>query len=562
MQAQGVAASLETLLPNVGHDDHIDMGRIRIERRSHKKLLPPSIRNMASSSRAKSGVSMSQENVPSKFDPLPFQSQYFKSSTILKMVPVFRRHQEMFVEKTPAVPREKPLIIHSERYQYNDPLRPGFERLGQRERLMVEREYLHRLKLQKLARETLPHRETRELLMGGHRASFNERFDIRDELRRLKAIVLPDNARELYHGKGISLPANHSSIKPRHRMPPPLPVVSPEVEDQMAAEAALYRHSKTSLDGLKSKPFKKLKNAKSKNDHQGRAQTMPPAHDLPNSILSRRSTESNLITLPEDSAPLDLSRSPLGDAEGDYVRAMSTETMQASIAPRAESEMDIIIPPDSATSNTKPLKSHTPIKAPTPNPLKAADLSLYDISRSKMKADFQKLDTDDDGHLMYQQVESLFSPSLLTAQKKYLKQIYDITSASTFFGVDEFVTIKCLCIEVANLDHELLLKGYEDLKFPSLNTTIIQYTELFQQVDRSAKGKIVLESLEEILCSALQREKESIEYGLSLLKDVLNISGNDINKVKFIAGIPYFLILATLVKPTDTEGANDENATE
>ena len=43
-------------------------------------------------------------------------------------------------------------------------------------------------------------------------------------MRRLKAIVLPVNARELYHGKGITLPATHSSIKPRQRMPPPLPI--------------------------------------------------------------------------------------------------------------------------------------------------------------------------------------------------------------------------------------------------------------------------------------------------------------------------------------------------
>jgi len=47
---------------------------------------------------------------------------------------------------------------------------------------------------------------------------------VRDELRRLKAIVLPMNARELYHGKGITLPPTHSSIKPRKFMPPPLPV--------------------------------------------------------------------------------------------------------------------------------------------------------------------------------------------------------------------------------------------------------------------------------------------------------------------------------------------------
>ena len=43
--------------------------------------------------------------------------------------------------------------------------------------MMAEREYLHRLKQQKLARETLPHRESKDLLMGGQRASFNERLE-------------------------------------------------------------------------------------------------------------------------------------------------------------------------------------------------------------------------------------------------------------------------------------------------------------------------------------------------------------------------------------------------
>ena len=150
--------------------------------------------------------------------------------------------------------------------------------------------------------------------------------------------------------------------------------------------------------------------------------------------------------------------------------------------------------------------------------LQAADLSLYDISEHEMKAVFQKLDTDEDGHLLYQQVEPEFPKSLAPAQKKYLKQvtyihfclikqianslfyciigwkvlfyyillssnvsnsllqIYDITSASTFFGVKEFVTIKCLCEEVAKLDHELMLKGFAALNYASLTTTVIQYT--------------------------------------------------------------------------------------
>ena len=38
-----LAASIEALLPSASDDDHIDMGRIRIERRSHKQLLPPSV---------------------------------------------------------------------------------------------------------------------------------------------------------------------------------------------------------------------------------------------------------------------------------------------------------------------------------------------------------------------------------------------------------------------------------------------------------------------------------------------------------------------------------------
>ena len=36
--------ALESLLPDsAGEDEHIDMGRIRIERKSHKALLPPSV---------------------------------------------------------------------------------------------------------------------------------------------------------------------------------------------------------------------------------------------------------------------------------------------------------------------------------------------------------------------------------------------------------------------------------------------------------------------------------------------------------------------------------------
>ncbi|KAF6024964.1 hypothetical protein EB796_016724 [Bugula neritina] len=326
----------------------------------------------------------------------------------------------------------------------------------------------------------------------------------------------------------------------------------------------MYRHSKTSLDGLQTrKTLKKTKDVKSVFDNQvrtgpltGRMESVPHS-----AALSRRSTESNFMNLPGDGDCLpDLPRTPAMESEGDFLRSTSRE--QHSSMQRVESEMDIIIPPENEnTSTAKSAKVRTPIKAPTPNPLKtcdlsAADLTLYHIKEEEMKAMFQKLDTDDDGHLMYQQVEPQFPQSLQPNQKKYLKQIYDITSASTYFGVKEFVTIKCLCDEVSKLDHQLMLRGFEKLDFPNLTTSVIQYTELFQQVDRASKGKITLDSLRDIICTALQKDKDHLEYGLSQLSDVLNLGDNDsVNKVKFIAGIPYYLTVASLEKP---ETGNEE----
>ena len=64
----------------------------------------------------------------------------------------------------------------------------------------------------------------------------------------------------------------------------------------------------------------------------------------------------------------------------------------------------------------------------------AADLSLYQISEQDMKTVFQKLDTDSDGHLMYQQVEPQFPSNLNKHQKRYLKQVDYVGNS-----------LKCIC---------------------------------------------------------------------------------------------------------------------
>lgn len=51
-------------------------------------------------------------------------------------------------------------------------------RLSQRERLQAELEYMERLRGIKRRREVLPHRAQLDLLMGGKKVEFNERYSL------------------------------------------------------------------------------------------------------------------------------------------------------------------------------------------------------------------------------------------------------------------------------------------------------------------------------------------------------------------------------------------------
>jgi len=67
-----------------------------------------------------------------------------------------------------------------------------------------------------------------------------------------------------------------------------------------------------------------------------------------------------------------------------------------------------------------------------------------------MKEKFVKLDTDADGHLMYQQVAPDFSKSLVPSQKKYLKQVRAVWLS---FRLDPNTDISCIipCRLLANI---------------------------------------------------------------------------------------------------------------
>lgn len=85
---------------------------------------------------------------------------------------------------------------------------------------------MERLKALRRRRDMLPHRESLNFLMGGHKISLSERlvslfssemviyplhlclsffrFDVMRELNQLKCVVLPSKAKDLYVGRGFS----------------------------------------------------------------------------------------------------------------------------------------------------------------------------------------------------------------------------------------------------------------------------------------------------------------------------------------------------------------------
>ncbi|XP_013417082.1 uncharacterized protein LOC106178443 isoform X5 [Lingula anatina] len=488
-----------------------------------------------------------EDNRPKEFntEPLPYQPQYFKSSTMLKKVSIPKRHQDTFGGKEVAMTRQKEVIIHTERYQRespmfgigkwdvesdkNPPVQPplpilsyvqtpnlqvtkntynfnkirqqyNLNRESQRERHQAEKDYVESMRGLKRKREVLPHRAPLDLLMGGKRAEFNERESITDELNRLKSIVLPANARDLYHGRGIKLPAQHASVSPRRPMPP----------DEAMIDTLLAERRRNLFMGVLD----------------------PSRHS---SSIAPRTPRVPVHSDDDDLHDHDHNRGPSRTLPRPSLEVQQTD----------EDKMEVDPPPEDTTGQKTPESGPAAHKSTTPNPLKGVDLTsaVPQDQREELEVVFKNLDTDNDGHLKYNEVTKVLPQGLSNAQQRYIKQVYDITSASTFFGVDEFVTLSCLCQKMATLSGAAQ-DSYEGLDFATLQTSVLQFVELFQSVDRNEKGKVSIESLEEILVTLLEKNKVDNVELFQEIKQVVDPNDEDsITKIDYIAYIPYFLSL-------------------
>lgn len=493
-------------------------------------------------------------------EPVPYQPQNFMSSTLLKKVPIPKRHLDSFGGYEYSLGSKRGVILHTDRYQWDAP--KSFEGMSQRDRLRAELEYMERLRGIKRRREMLPHRAQLDLLMGGKKVEFSERFDIQREIQKLKSLIMPQNARDLFHGKGFHLPDEHSSLRPRRA-----PMLDYDSDEDTSVPSS-HRLGKQAVDPDTGLPRSRLRQnigqlprIVNKNiigmspAYLKRSRTNVPSKMDP---MVNRST-----TLPPNDRQLNLS------TRNDAVKRVEIPSAGALPKSRGTEKPEAMVDPDTNPLQIDNLKENlpeedvaaleriesrlsgrsklidSPVKAATPNPLKGSELShlLPEEKRDELKKTFQKLDTDADGHLMYQQIKSQLPPQMSVQQERFLKQVYDITSSSTFFGVDEFMTMSTLTKKVQDLKSESA-DSFGNLDFALLHDQIIKYVDLFQSVDRIHSGKISLESLQEVLSAALETDLAADDTNWNkILETVDPDEGAKISKIEFLAHIPYFLSL-------------------
>ncbi|XP_062613519.1 uncharacterized protein LOC134275261 isoform X7 [Saccostrea cucullata] len=568
------------------------------------KLKVPEFRHMSYTNRTRTSMDDGEFNINP--EPVPYQPQNFmqselpriESSTLLKKVPIPKRHLDSFGGYEYSLGSKRGVILHTDRYQWDAP--KSFEGMSQRDRLKAELEYMERLRGIKRRREMLPHRAQLDLLMGGKKVEFSERFDIQKEIQKLKSLIMPRNARDLFHGRGFQLPDMHSSMKPRR--PPILDYDS----DEDTSVPSSHRLGKQTVDPDTGLPRPRLRqnagqlpridNRNMIELQRGRRPISIKSHDMAQEThrfseegpwtrenfarqgmspaylkRSRTNIQSKMDSVVNRSATLpeatdtQLKLSTRNDAvkrveipsAGNLPKSRGAEKVEPMIDSSKnplqidnlkenlpEQDVAALERVESRLSGRSKL-ADSPMKAPTPNPLRGSELShlLPEEQRDELRKAFQKLDTDADGHLMYQQVKSQLPPQMTSQQERFLKQVYEITSSSTFFGVDEFMTMSTLTKKVQSLKEEAA-DSFGNLDFSSLHSNIVKYVDLFQSVDRNQRGKISLESLQEVLSTAQETDLSADDKTWNKILDVIEPDeGVKISKIEYLAHIPYFLTL-------------------
>ncbi|KAK3769815.1 hypothetical protein RRG08_046919 [Elysia crispata] len=580
--------------------------------------------------------------------PLPV----IRSSTILKRVPIPKRHQDTFGGYEYNFIGKRGVMLHTDRYQID--FIKSLDGMTQRERLQAGFDYMEAMRGKRRRREMVPHRAQLDLIMGGKQIEFEERFDITREIQKLKSIAMPKHAKDLFHGRGIHLPQNHLSLHPRHQPPVDdddfqIPVHSTlqsiprrsQVPPSSAATSGDFapvdpsflvnggQSKLLNVNGLsKHKPLPTIR-GKSDTGSSGynyrcgwrgrwRVSSEPVSLDRERhevnklsarlGLLSRINRDVTSLTKSTAQAPTP-SRDRTWQADQKLIaKGLSERTARSKLpasklpvaethmrgaetSVKTENEVSLSHPGESAAAETvaaealsQPDQSvpreTTPLRLPTagddvsrvevtsrdsktrprtdeggsasvtPHPLRATSLitSVPLEEQDALRQTFQRLDTDADGHLKYNQLKTQLPKKFTREQERFTEEVYNLTNSITFFGVDEFMVMNRLSQCVENLTGRAA-EAFETLDFTVLSQHLLKYIGLFDAMDKGNTGKISLDSLQQILSDTVS---PMLITDSALWDEALDSISADysseVSKVVFIAHIPLFLSLETAFK--------------
>ncbi|GFS09354.1 serine/arginine repetitive matrix protein 1-like isoform X3 [Elysia marginata] len=165
-----------------------------------------------------------------------------------------------------------------------------------------------------------------------------------------------------------------------------------------------------------------------------------------------------------------------------------------------------------------------------------------------LRQTFQRLDTDADGHLKYNQLKTQLPKKFTREQERFTEEVYNLINSITFFGVDEFMVMNRLSQCVESLTGRAA-ESFETLDFTVLSQHLLKYIGLFDEMDKGYSGKISLDSLQKILSDTVSPLliTDSALWDEALDSISADFS-SEVSKVVFIAHIPLFLSLETAFK--------------
>ncbi|XP_030846585.1 uncharacterized protein LOC100891423 isoform X2 [Strongylocentrotus purpuratus] len=469
------------------------------------------------------------------------------------------------------------------------------------EKFLAEKERLFNVRGQKRRMAHPLHRQKySDLHIGGHSHGLSNKLDWREEYDKVKNAVLPTEAQELFLGRGLTFPSSHGTnvrkqkwqerIKQEAALPssappsvsnykasPPAKDAAPRKQSITAPPVARQRTERdvdpqhvpftvhrtpvkpkanrrdlrqddsgvSTADGSTVRGSRASGGQRSQCGHGGgqrveRVKKVGSREEIVDVPVVTESAEDRTEERMETEERLQ--EEPV-DALEDITLDQPDDATNDISLPRPDSEMDIDEPlEDSGPVGPVLEQPYTP-KPPSPNPLMSADLHLNmsDEKRDALALKFTKLDSDKDGHITFKELETTFPENLSRPQQRYIKEAYELVSASTFFGLEEFVTISCLCERLAKLTGPVR-DAFEKVNQSMLQQNITQFVVMFSTVDRQQTGCISLASFQELLGALLNKDLAS---DTRLFSDILSTIGKNgslsIDKVEYLVLIPFFL---------------------